>query len=438
MKLEFIRQRAAGTTKVNVYSSFPVNDNSKIGSIDYSTDLANVQTIYVPVISGDYFIKVDNSQESDKFSIYSFRITFVLTTDKWELEPNNFPQLANSLPLDEGIKGTSWHPNDDVDWYKVRLENQGTLVISFFRPYSKGSTKITLKNADLSDITSAYTDIAIANKATISIYLNLGDYYIVIDPENETDTQSEYQLIATSLDIVYSIFDTETAQWTDTLQTPLSVGDIIKLTVRSRPGNTISFDIGRIRTGLYLYDSANDGIYTGAYAVQEGDNLTDGKIKINLVMPTIGKIPPFVSWIADFYLQDKDTGYFSVNIDTKPPKISSVEHDMPLSPLNAGKSLKVKMIGEAKAREAYFEIRRQDSSIFRDNIPMKEDSDGIYIGEYIVSDGDNISDGIVICHLSDFAGNESTRSAIKPIAFDTIPPDIIEIRHNANKNTCGG
>ncbi|MGQ9608758.1 MAG: choice-of-anchor X domain-containing protein [bacterium] len=439
MKLEFIRHRAIGTTEVSIYSSFPVNENSKTGFISYSPNLFTIQTIFVPVTSGDYFIKVDNSQENDKSSIYSFRITFVLTRDKWESEPNNLPQFANLLLLDEGIKGASWHPSDDTDWYKLRLEKRGTLVISFFRPYGKGSTKVTLKNADLSDIISAFADVMSGNKTTLSVNHDLGDYYVVIEPENETDPSAEYQLIATSLDISYSVFDAEIDQWTNALQTPLSVGDSIRLTIRSSLGNTISFDIDKIRLGLYLHDSANDGTYSGVYTVGKDDNLTDGKIKINLAMPTAKTTSSFIPWVASFYLQDENTSdLLSVNIDTRPPRIISVEHDMPLLPLNAGKSLKVKMTGEAKAREAYFEIQRQDFTTFMDNIPMEEKSDRVYEGEYIVSDGDNISDGIVICHLIDLAGNKSTRNALKPVTFDTTPPNIIEIKHNANKTLVEG
>ena len=145
---------------------------------------------------------MDSSQETDLPSLYSFRVSFAPASERWETEPNGVLQYANLLPIDEVMKGTSWHPNDDVDWYRMRLDRRGILVLSYFRPFGTGSTEIKLKGADGVDIAGDSAGVFTGQKATISASLNLGDYLVVVDPENEADASAEYQLVATVLDLV--------------------------------------------------------------------------------------------------------------------------------------------------------------------------------------------------------------------------------------------
>ncbi|MEK7395896.1 MAG: hypothetical protein AAB116_03055, partial [Candidatus Poribacteria bacterium] len=200
MKVDFVRPRAGGSTDVSVYASLPVTESPKIGFIHYSPELLPVQTITMPVTSGDYFIKVDNLKETYMNSLYSIRLSFSLSPDKWELEPNNISQFANTLLIGEVIKGTSWDPDNDFDWYKIRLDERNlsgqneTLVVSMFKPFGKGATEIKLKSNDMIDIASATTSVLTGQKATISISLNVGDYYIVLKPSGETGTSAEYEL----------------------------------------------------------------------------------------------------------------------------------------------------------------------------------------------------------------------------------------------------
>jgi hypothetical protein len=437
MKVDFVRPRAGGSTDVSVYASLPFTESPKIGFIHYSPELLPVQTITMPVTSGDYFIKIENLKENYVNSLYSIRLSFSLSPDKWELEPNNISQFANTLLIGEVIKGTSWDPNNDLDWYKIRLDERKTLVVSMFKPFGKGATEIKLKSNDMIDIASATTSVLTGQKATISANLNVGDYYIVLKPSGETGTSAEYELTTAIIDTQSSIKSSEIDK---NPNAPLTIGDSIMINITWSPNNIITYDIGDIRTDLPMFDDgkhddakATDGIYAGIYAIQSKDDLSNGVIKIHLGMP-VGSARP--RWTADFPLVDQVTGKnVSLNIDTTPPKIFTVDHDMPIKPISAGKVLKVIMTGESKAKSAFFSIQIPNNKLLLRNteIQMKEDPSGTYTASYTVTDGDDISDGIVSCRLMDEAGNESTKSAIRTIAFDTIPPDITSIEHNAKK-----
>jgi hypothetical protein len=439
MKVDFVRPRAGGSTDMSVYASLPVTESPKIGFIHYSPELLPVQTITMPVTSGDYFFKIENLKETNANSLYSIRLSFSLSPDKWELEPNNISQFANTLFIGEVIKGTSWDPDNDFDWYKIRLDERKTLVVSMFKPFGKGTTEIKLKSNDMIDIASAKTSVLTGQKATISVNLNVGDYYIVLKPFGETDTSSEYELTTALIDTKFS---TKYLEIDKNPNAPLTIGDSIMINIIWSPNNIITYDIGDIRTDLPMFDDgkhddakATDGIYSGICAIQSKDDLSNGIIKIHLGMP-VGSIKP--RWTADFPLVDQVTGKnVSLNIDTTPPKIFTVDHDMPIKPISAGKVLKVIMTGEPNAKSAFFSIQIPNSKeillLRNTEIQMKEEPSGTYTASYTVTDGDDISDGIVSCRLVDEAGNESTKSAIRTVTFDTIPPDITSIEHNAIK-----
>jgi len=224
-----------------------------------------VQTISVPVKSGDYYIKVDNQQEAGIDNIYSIRISASVKQETWELEPNNVSQMANTLALNKVIKGTSWNADEDIDWYRVRVNERQMLVVSIFKPTGQGTTEIKLMGSDLTDIASANTNALTGHKATIGASVNVGDYLISVTPSAETDRSSEYELVATTLKTTYSekLIDRPDID----SDTPLSVGDIIALDASWIAGNTITYDIGDITSGFVLYDdgkhddsNASDGL----------------------------------------------------------------------------------------------------------------------------------------------------------------------------------
>lgn len=439
LKIDFVRLKASGSTDVSIYASLPITESPKIGFIHYSPDILPIQTISMPVISGDYFIKVENFGDTNLNSIYSIKLSYAFSLEKWEIEPNNVSQFANTFSIGDVVRGTSWDGDNDFDWYRIRLNERKTLVVSMFKPFGKGSTEIILKSGDLTDIANATASILSGQKATISVNLNVGDYYIVLKPLGEKDISAIYELTTTVIDTKFS---TTFSNKEKTPNSPLTIGDIITINVTWLSGNTITYDIGDIKTDLSMFDDgkhddvkANDGIYSGIYTVQPKDDLVNGIIKLHLGMP-LGSSNP--RWTADFPLLDQITGKnVLINIDTTPPKIYSVEHDMPNKPLSTGKVLKVTMTGEPNAKDAFFSIQIPNGEkpllLHNSEIQMKEDPKGTYTASYTVTEGDNVTGGIVTCRLIDEAGNESVKSAFQTVAFDTTPPEIIKIEHNAKK-----
>ncbi|MGB9595370.1 MAG: choice-of-anchor X domain-containing protein, partial [Candidatus Poribacteria bacterium] len=269
LKIDFIRPKAIGSTNISVYASLPVTESPQIGFMGYSADILPVQTISMPVISGDYYIKVENLNNTSINSIYSIRLSYFSSSEKWEIEPNNLSQFANMLSIGEVIKGTNWDGDNDLDWYRVRLNERKILVVSMFKPFSKGTTEIILKSGDLADIANATASILSGQKATISVNLNVGDYYIVVKPSGEKDISAVYELTTTIIDTKFSTVLSDKEKTPDA---PLTIGDSILLNVTWLPGNTITYDIGEIRTNLQMFDDgknsdnkANDGIYGGIY-----------------------------------------------------------------------------------------------------------------------------------------------------------------------------
>ncbi|MEK7400516.1 MAG: FxLYD domain-containing protein, partial [Candidatus Poribacteria bacterium] len=62
-----------------------------------------------------------------------------------------------------------------------------------------------------------------------------------------------------------------------------------------------------------------------------------------------------------------------------------------------------------------------------------KDDYGVYTGSYNVGDNDNIKDAVIVCHLTDIAGNSSSASSDITVTFDNIPPIINSIAYNADK-----
>lgn len=433
MELDFTRPRGIGITEISIYASFPHDlQSSKIGLITLQPINNQSQKFAIPVNPGDYYMQVDNSQEADISSIYSFRISLSPASGNWEIEPNGLSQFANPLPLNEVVKGASWHPNDDVDWYRLRLDKRGILVLSYFRPFGTGSAEIKLKAADTGDITATSANVFTGQKATLSADLGLGDYFVVVDPENEEDTAAEYQLVATVLgSIEMEIQYPELGLREPEMElSVMGIDSSVVLTVEWEHDNDISFEIGELQDNLPMSYDAQNNIYSGIYAVQDGDDISDAEVVLHLNMPPRGSE---ALWTADLMLEDK------ITIDTIPPKISRVEHNINLYPLSEGDTLNVTMNGEAGALDAYFDIMLTDESgnFLSTGIPryseigMVGDANGSYSGSYVVEERDDLESAVVVCHLVDLAGNRSSEVAERPIFFDTTVPKIINVEHDA-------
>jgi hypothetical protein len=447
MNIDFVRPHGAGSTQMSVYSGLPVAESPRIGLITLQPGNNQVQNLSIPIRSGDFFLKVDNSQEIDLYSVYSLRVSVSTAFDvRWELEPNGILPFANSLTADQVLNGTSWHPDDDLDWYRFRLNKRGFLVLSYYKPFGAGSTEISLKKPNSEDIATASAGILSDGEASIGARLNTGDYFVLVKPTGEEDASAVYNLVFTALDSVelQMIFQDPLREISEVM----SIGDVINLKIAWKPDNDISFDIGDLRLSLPMYDDGahgdgdpDDGIYAGIYTVQEGDDISDAEVILHLAMPpNTANSESDPIWTTEISLDSLFTEPVRIDIDTIPPRIFRVEHDQRLRPLLAGEIVNVTMTGEPGASEAYFHIIPPDNAIIERymEIPMQEDPEGVYKGSYTVEEGDNVNDASILAHLIDIAGNESQGYAEDPVSFDTMPPEVMAIEHDAEDTLVEG
>jgi fibronectin type 3 domain-containing protein len=180
----------------------------------------------------------------------------------------------------------------------------------------------------------------------------------------------------------------------------------INVRVQSEPGITAYLTIPGLIEDL-LFEEIESGVYAAQFTVPNGIELDDLQVKVLLKdqtgNETSAAVPP------------------TITVDTKPPRIESVEHDG-VDLLVEGDNLKVTLKGE-KGGEAWFEIEG-----LAEKVPLYEDEEGIYTGLYPVKDGDKSLNVRVIGHLKDPAGNESTMEASRRVNVDATPPTIEEAK----------
>jgi len=161
--------------------------------------------------------------------------------------------------------------------------------------------------------------------------------------------------------------------------------------------------VGEEATVTITVKDNGDGTYSAAYT--SGNNA--GKIKITSL----------VAGVKDSH----ELTLTSLDIEAE---IESVElkllRDGSLSPNTAAKAgdvLEVKLIGEAGGT-ADFEIL---GLLEPPKSSMSEKPAGIYVGQYAVKDGDNITNAIVAVRLTDKEKNTKADTSLR-VNLDTIPP----------------
>jgi hypothetical protein len=121
-----------GGPEANMYISDSTNLGSYLGQASFGFQDRKRDSIIVPVLKGTYYVYINRSRGSGSYSINSF-----FTFPKWQedMEPNN--DYVNSAIFAENaaISGLINYYNpamkdyDPVDWYKIRVNNKGFLVI---------------------------------------------------------------------------------------------------------------------------------------------------------------------------------------------------------------------------------------------------------------------------------------------------------------------
>ncbi|MCH8293368.1 T9SS type A sorting domain-containing protein, partial [Candidatus Poribacteria bacterium] len=202
----------------------------------------------------------------------------------------------------------------------------------------------------------------------------------------------------------------------------LTESEELVVTLIGEAEGSAEFDIEGVIAGVRMFDDgthddgiASDGIYIGVYRVRPGDRADEAALTVRLT-DAVGNASTRAS---------SDT----VTIDTLLPQIDSITHDA-IAPLAVGEILTVELIGEAGA-EVQFELIDADTETViipasRFLVEMSQIDESLlvsYVSHFIVRDGDVVTSGKVRATLTKENGKSITRTILRPITIDTIPPD---------------
>lgn len=106
-----------------------------------------------------------------------------------------------------------------------------------------------------------------------------------------------------------------------------------------------------------------------------------------------------------------------VNLIGKSPKIISVDHDAD-QPLGLGQILTVTMVATSKGTAAF---------LINDLISMIDDGQGVYVGRYIVQEGDQLKSTKISVSFIDHRGQKADIEMSKPLTIDGKPPKPVRV-----------
>ena len=106
-----------------------------------------------------------------------------------------------------------------------------------------------------------------------------------------------------------------------------------------------------------------------------------------------------------------------VNLIGESPKIISVDHDAD-QPLGLGETLTVTMVATANGIATF---------LINDLISMTDDGQGVYVGRYIVREGDQLENGRIGVSFVDQRGQKADIEIFKPLTIDGKPPKSVRV-----------
>jgi hypothetical protein len=187
----------------------------------------------------------------------------------------------------------------------------------------------------------------------------------------------------------------------------LGEGDIIQVTIIGEPGKLATFDMGaRKQQTMRAYPN---GTYVGRYVVKKGDTVADARV-VGRLRDSIGNA---ITKAADDL----------VTISAPASDITSLTHNA-TGDLRNGTVMKVVLKGKAGGL-AHFTMGNL-------SVSMEELDPGVYVGAYKVKPKENVEDMAVTAELL-VGGERSVRTAGNLVTFDTMPPVITSLTHNATK-----
>lgn len=179
---------------------------------------------------------------------------------------------------------------------------------------------------------------------------------------------------------------------------PAKLGDPITVTLAGEAGGKAKFYVSGLASDLAMSEN-QPGVYTGSYTAPAGTSVSNVIVRVQLT-DALGNIAT------------QNAG--AIAIDTE-SEINSVT--VSGSPAKSGDIIGVVLVGE-QGGAAQFSIAG-----ITGNIPMTEDTPGLYKGIYTAVSGDNVDDAVVTVTLTDPLGNTATNTE-NVITIDTTAPAI--------------
>lgn len=167
---------------------------------DYGDKIKTAYNVRLP--KGDYYIKVSlNWKESSE---YTLKVDYhVESPDKYEQEFNNSSRTANLIKSKVKYTG-NLNDENDVDWYKVEMESEGTINTELWIPENVGTNniQIVLYNSDMKSLYSKTTTQNVyyaSKKKTVSA----GTYYVrVKNGSSGLDSTYDYNIRVNAIPIL--------------------------------------------------------------------------------------------------------------------------------------------------------------------------------------------------------------------------------------------
>ena len=165
--------------------------------LDYETN-KKVSSANEGLAAGTYYILI-NSHDSYKTINYSIKVNFKATND-WEKEFNDSDYYTpNTISVGKTVYGST-HNDDDYDYYKFTLNQNGYVWIDFKHDRERSEHYIELYSLDeiytnesIKYITFSLSDTD-EKKSSSKQYLSAGTYYTVVKTYNSATTNYSFKV----------------------------------------------------------------------------------------------------------------------------------------------------------------------------------------------------------------------------------------------------
>ena len=418
---------ALSEPRLKVYAGTRISLETQIGQLEltpWNPEPIHLETV---VTRGTYLLSIENNQMADLQSESRYRLQLQLRDIPagimWEIEPNGGRAGATPITIDSQIRGTSWHPSNDLDWFRLSIDRRGILNVGLHlvgEPDNLPEIEMRLTDIRGNEVAPAVSLRGQTDSVpTISANVVPGAYFIELEPQAGQAASMPAGYILTPLQINNASHNA--------VDEILGLDSELVVTLDWIAGRSAAFRIEPTEIRVAMVDEGN-GTYVGRYPVPPDRQIDDGEIVIDLSDGQVLLSPNQIRLKAP------------VIIDTLPPEITQVQHDAiqsngEIKPIGMGQTVRIHLTGEAVGRGQFrigVPTQSQGTSMYLVIGDLFDDgehhdgdaNDGSYGGSYTVRLGDNVTGATLIGLLEDRAGNVAEFAARRTIALDTEPPEI--------------